>query len=350
MLSRYPTQPDLSLQLVSLTPLLNPCSLTRPTADSLLAALRSSGFLYLTDSPIPASLLSRVFSLSAAFFGRPRSQKEALAWTTPRSNRGYTRPGREKTSSGATKAEVDADRTSQGDDMKESFEIGREGDEDGENRWPDQSEAAGVDFKRTMMDFFTRCKTLHAVVMRAIALGMGLDETFFDRFVRKGNNTLRLLHYPPVSNRDFQAGRIRAGAHSDIGSITLLFQDEAGGLQVEKPGQPGVFVDVRPLEGAIVLNSADLLARWTNDVIRSTIHRVVQPPPPLGDAAPTKKAGAELQDHFYSARYSVAYFCNPDFDGWIETIPGTYGGDKGERKYEGINAGDYLEERLAVTY
>ena len=231
--------------------------------------------------------------------------------------------------------------------MKESFEIGREGDEEGENRWPDQSEAAAVDFKETMMDFFSRCKNLHAVVMRAIALAMGLEETFFDRFVRTGDNTLRLLHYPPAAKRDFHAGRVRAGAHSDFGSITLLFQDKAGGLQVEKPGQPGVFVDVRPLEGTIVLNSADLLARWSNDLIRSTMHRVVQPPLPADKQGTLDAAD---QDGFYPSRYSVAYFCNPDFDGWIETIPGTYGGDKGERKYEGINAGKYLEDRLTVTY
>lgn len=180
--------------------------------------------------------------------------------------------------------------------------------------------------------------------MRGIALGMGLEETFFDDYVRKGDNTLRLLHYPPVAKDAFKAGRERAGAHSDYGTVTFLFQDSAGGLQVERPGGQGVFVDVKPVEGAIVLNSGDLLARWSNDIIRSTLHRVVEPP---------RKEGYDVdvgQDGFYPARYSVAYFCNPDFDRWIDALPGTFGGEKGPKKYDGVKSFDYVVNRLDATY
>jgi len=102
------------------------------------------------------------------------------------------------------------------------------------------------------------------------------------------------------------------------GSITLLFQDMAGGLQVLSPN--GNFIDATPLEDTIVVNAADLLARWSNDTIKSTKHRVVEPP--------TK---AEV----HPARYSIAYFCNPNFDRFIDAIPGTYDGVK-PKKYEGI--------------
>jgi isopenicillin N synthase-like dioxygenase len=85
------------------------------------------------------------------------------------------------------------------------------------------------------------------------------------------------------------------------------------------------------------VNAGDLLARWSNDTIKSTLHRVVEPPAPEeGDVHP--------------ARYSIAYFCNPNFESYIEAIDGTYGAEKGEKKYSGINSGDYLVQRLAATY
>lgn len=129
-----------------------------------------------------------------------------------------------------------------------------------------------------MLAFHALCKGVHVEVMRAIAVGMGLDETYFDGFVDEGDNTLRLLHYPAVKSEVFKVnpGQVRAGAHSDYGSITLLFQDGAGGLQVRSPN--GTFVDATPIENTCVVNAGDLLARWSNDTIKSTIHRVVEPP------------------------------------------------------------------------
>lgn len=188
-----------------------------------------------------------------------------------------------------------------------------------------------------MLNFHDLAKELHVNVMRAIAVGMGLDEAYFDRFTDVGDNTLRLLHYPEVEKSVFKSNKlqVRAGEHTDYGSITLLFQDMRGGLQVKSP--KGTFVDATPVEGSVVVNAGDLLARWSNDTIKSTLHRVVEPPAPEeGDVHP--------------ARYSIAYFCNPNFSSQIEAIEGTYGGDKGPKKYEGINSGEYLVQRLAATY
>jgi len=232
------------------------------------------------------------------------------------------------------KADVEALKA-QAPDLKESFEIGREGEKDHPNNWPTSDEAAKA-FKEFMLDFFAQCKDLHVEVMRAIAVGMGLSENFFDGYTDEGDNTLRLLHYPSVPKSVFKANKfqVRAGEHTDYGSITLLFQDTRGGLQVKSPD--GTFVDATPIPGTVVVNAGDLLARWSNDTIKSTLHRVVEPPAP-----------AEGDEH--PARYSIAYFCNPNFKSYIEAIPGTYGEEK-VKKYDGINSGDYLVQRLAATY
>lgn len=213
-------------QIISLAPLLdsNP-SYAHSTASSLLSALKTSGFLYLTDSPIPPELLTRVYEFSARFFSRPWAEKDSLAWTTPRANRGYSRQGHEKVSLGMSKDEVQQDRgAAGGEDQKESFEIGREGEEGYPNRWPEDDK----EFQDVMQDFFERCRQLHAVVMKGIAIGLGLGVEFFADYVKQGDNTLRLLHYPGVPADAFANGRVRAGLHSDYGSVTLLFQDSRG--------------------------------------------------------------------------------------------------------------------------
>ena len=169
---------------------------------------------------------------------------------------------------------------------------------------------------------------------------MGLEESFFDSFTDGGDNNLRLLHYPSTKREDFKT-KIRAGLHTDYGSITLLFQDNRGGLQVRSP--QGTFVDATPIPGTIVINSGDLLSRWSNNAITSTEHQVVEPPQGPDDSSET-----------YPPRYSVAYFCNPNFDKYIECLPGTYVEGKsaaeGGKRYPGINSGEYLVQRLAATY
>jgi isopenicillin N synthase-like dioxygenase len=306
-------------------------------AQKILHGFQTAGFLYLTNHSIPIPTVSHAFSTSAKFFERPQDQKDALGWTTPESNRGYVAHGREKVSILKNKEEVEKVKA-QAPDLKESFEIGREGADGFPNNWPPAAgDAEAKAFKETMLAFHDQCKVLHIQVMRAIAVGMGLNESYFDTYTDLGDNTLRLLHYPPAPKAVFQSNKlqVRAGEHTDYGSITLLFQDSRGGLQVKSP--KGTFVDATPIPGTVVVNAGDLLARWSNDTIKSTLHRVVEPPAPEeGDMHP--------------ARYSMAYFCNPNFDRMIEAIQGTYGGKLGDKKYDPINSGDYLVQRLAATY
>ncbi|KAK4193662.1 1-aminocyclopropane-1-carboxylate oxidase [Podospora australis] len=305
------------------------------TARAILTGFQTAGFIYLSNIPITPLTRARVFRTSAEFFTLSSEEKLKHSWTTPQANRGYSAPGREKVTQLTDISAVSSLRSS-APDLKESWEIGRD-DEDGHpNHWP---AAASLDFKPVMLDFFEQCKSLHREVMRAIAVGMGLDrQDFFDSYVDVGDNTLRLLHYPAVKKSVFtiNPGQVRAGEHSDYGSITLLFQDQRGGLQVKAPN--GKFVDATPMEGTVVVNAGDLLARWSNDTIKSTIHRVVEPP------------GGDGEDgEEYPARYSIAYFCNPNFKSFIEAIPGTYA-TEAEKKYEGINSGEYLVRRLTATY
>lgn len=264
----------------------------KETAKAILSGFQNAGFIYLKNLPISPETRKHVFGTSAKFFnGLSQDEKLALGWTTPEANRGYSAPGREKLTLISESNDV-AKLKAGASDIKESFEIGREGDPDYPNRWPVEKPGSEVDgFKSTMLDFHEQCKAIHVEVMRAIAVGMGLDEDHFDSFVDVGDNTLRLLHYPAVKSEVFKVnpGQVRAGAHSDYGSITLLFQDGAGGLQVQSPN--GEFVDATPIENTCVVNAGDLLARWSNDTIKSTIHRVVEPP-------------RKTEEH--PARYSIA--------------------------------------------
>jgi isopenicillin N synthase-like dioxygenase len=240
--------------------------------------------------------------MSARFFQLDAATKSSLAWTVPEANRGYSAPGREKVSQLTDSAAVKALRSTV-PDMKESFEIGRDDEPQHPNHWPPETGTGQnnqlVGFQQTMLDFCSQLKSLHAELMRAIAVGMALpDERYFDRFVCDGDNTLRLLHYPAVRRDLFQInpGQVRAGEHSDYGSITFLFQDDRGGLQVKSP--EGRFVDATPIEGTCVVNAGDLLARWSNDTIKSTVHRVVEPP--------QKKGEVTGEGETYPPRYSIA--------------------------------------------
>ncbi|KAJ5678049.1 uncharacterized protein N7477_003682 [Penicillium maclennaniae] len=291
-------------------------------ALAITDAFKTSGFLFLKAHGIPPSVVSRVFASSSRFFARPQSQKDGLGWTTPQSNRGYVAIGREKLATLNETQEIDTRRESI-PDLKETMEIGREGVDGLANQWPDHLDDEGKDFKETMISFFEMCKDLHKQIMRAIALGMNLPEHFFDEFVNEGDNNLRLLHYPAVRKQTFQnnPNQVRAGEHSDYGSVTLLFQDQHGGLQVRSP--KGTFVDATPIADSIVVNAGDLLAHHETE----------------GDSP-----------DIYPARYSIAYFCNPNTNKVIEALPGTWGNDiQVTKKYSEITAGDYLVQRLTAT-
>ena len=138
--------------------------------------------------------------------------------------------GREQASQSSDPEEI-AKRRASAPDYKETMEIGRDWDSTWKNQWPAEGDAPR--FKETMLDFYRTCHGLHVQVMRAIALGLGLGETFFDKLIDQQCHTLRLLSYPPIETELLRKeGQARVAPHSDYGSITLLFQDSVSAAAV----------------------------------------------------------------------------------------------------------------------
>lgn len=216
-----------NLQLIDFSAFLSgDPSAKKQTANAVLTGFQNAGFIYLKNHGISPSTVSDIFLQSAKFFARPKEQKDALAWYSPAANRGYTAQGREKLvvlEDTGTEEEMRKIVP----DLKESLEIGRDDEPETPNMWPSGDEEAKV-FKKEMMTFFETCRGLYTEVMRAIALGMGLEESWFDGFTDAGDNTLRLLHYPGVSKSIFKRNdgqlQVRAGEHSDYGIAMLAEQ------------------------------------------------------------------------------------------------------------------------------
>ncbi len=189
-----------------------------------------------------------------------------------------------------------------------------------------------------ILAFYEACTEVANRVLQAFALALQLPCDFFATRHDRQNHTLRLLHYPPLQQPP-KLGQVRAGEHSDYGSITLLFQDEVGGLEVQTAS--GEWIAAQPIPGTVVVNTGDLMQRWTNHVFCSTKHRVMIP----GD------------DRVKQSRYSVAFFCHPNDDTEIACLESC----QSERSltasrfpstpiYPPIAAGDYLISRLQATY
>ncbi|KDN53201.1 Clavaminate synthase-like protein [Tilletiaria anomala UBC 951] len=301
-------------------------------ADQLTQAFKASGFVYLKGHGISSGQIAKTFKASVDFFKLPLDVKNSLAWKDPRANRGYVAEGRERVTQ-ATSAEEIAALRAQTPDCKESMEIGKEDDPVWRNEWP--QEAALPGYRRTMLDFRHTAHELHLQIMRALAIGLGLSESFFDDKCNEEWHTLRLLHYPSVPAKALEGGGSRAGDHSDYGSITLLFQDKVGGLEVQNPNT-GTYIPAKPIDDTIVINVGDLLARWSNDTLRSTLHRVVAP-------------HAQSSTSMTPTRYSIAYFCNPNEHQLVECLPTCFD-EKRPKRYDAVTSGDYLEKRLAETY
>ena len=197
----------------------------------------------------------------------PNEKKTALAWRDPRANRGFVQVGRERVTQSADAEEIKQLRE-KAPDYKETMEIGRDWDNTYRNYWPEELDAPG--FKRTMTSFFQTCHDLHVLVMRSIALGLRLEESFFDNKNDEQFHNLRLLSYPPIKTELLRGdGQARAGAHSDYGTLTLLFQDsvrsslcriqtclstriKVGGLEVQNP-HTGQYQPATPIVSALSL-------------------------------------------------------------------------------------------------
>jgi isopenicillin N synthase-like dioxygenase len=190
-----------------------------------------------------------------------------------------------------------------------------------DNVWPDEVPS----FRDTFTELFATFDRTGLKVLGAIARYLGLADDYFVDTVRDGNSVLRALHYPPQNEPTGE--HIRAGAHEDINTITLLLGAEEAGLELLT--KDGRWIPVSPKPGELVINIGDMLQRLTNGRLRSTSHRVVNPTP----------------DRASNARYSMPFFLHFRSDFLIEALPGTV--PEGEQpKWEPITADGYLQERL----
>ncbi len=294
-------------------------SLARPVeeiADELGRSFAEFGFAVVRDHAIPQALIDRADAMARAFFALPEEVKRSYHIEGGGGARGYTPFGREI----AKDAKVH--------DLKEFWHVGRTLPEGHPlsgymqpNIWP--SELPG--FRDTFETLFVAFEETGARILSAIALHLGLEADWFAKTVEDGNSVMRLLHYPPLP-ADAPAGAIRAAAHGDINTITLLLGAEEAGLQLLN--KQGEWVPVSPPKGALAVNVGDMLDRLTNGKLRSTTHRVVNPE---GEAA-------------RRSRYSMPFFLHfrPDF--LIEALPQCV--DEGETPQPPILADDYLAQRL----
>ena len=273
------------------------------------------GFAVIADHGIPADLIARAEEKAKAFFALPEDVKRAYHIAGGGGARGYTPFGIE-TAKGATAY-----------DLKEFWHVGRElepGHRYGElmapNVWPDEVQS----FQATFLELFAAFDKAGLRILQAIARHLGLAPDYFEDTVRDGNSVLRLLHYPPIPG---DGPNVRAGAHEDINTITLLLGAEEAGLELLD--RDGNWLPVSPKPGELAVNIGDMLQRLTNNVLRSTTHRVVNPPP--------ERRG--------QSRYSMPFFLHfrPDF--LIETLPECLEG-RTDSYPEPITAHDFLLQRL----
>jgi len=274
------------------------------------------GFAVVSDHGLDQGRIDRAIADAKAFFALPEAVKLQYKLAGAAGQRGYTPFG------------VETAKGAEHYDLKEFWHVGRElppGDPlrayMPDNIWP----AEVPSFQASETWLYDALEGLGLKVLRAIAHYLKLPDEHFAATVHNGNSVLRLLHYPPS---DFDGPNIRAGAHEDINTITLLLGAEEGGLELLD--RDGRWLPINPPPGSVVVNIGDMLQRLTNHVLPSTSHRVVNPP----------------QARRNVARYSTPFFLHfrPDF--LIETLPSTVTADRPNRYPEPISADGFLVERL----
>ncbi|MBO2930200.1 2-oxoglutarate and iron-dependent oxygenase domain-containing protein [Metapseudomonas otitidis] len=310
-----------TLPLIDIAPLYGTDSAAwRDVATQIDAACRDWGFFYITGHGIPSERIDALLAAAKAFFALPEAEKLKIDITRTAHHRGY----------GAIATEQ-LDPT-QPSDLKETFDMGFHMAADhpevlagkplrGPNRHPELPGWAAL-----MEQHYADMQALAQTLLRAIALALGIERDFFDARFAEPISVFRMIHYPPRHTAR-SADQPGAGAHTDYGCVTLLYQDDAGGLQVRNVN--GEWIDAPPIPGSFVVNIGDMMARWSNDRYTSTPHRVISP----------------LGVH----RYSMPFFAEPHPDTEISCLPNCSSADN-PPKYPPVTSAEYLLSRFADTY
>ncbi len=283
----------------------------RKVALEICAAMTDVGFMSLTNLPIDQTLIATTFQTAANFFAQPDEIKNQSGYHSAAENFGYQGIGLESLDPASGKV-----------DQKETFTLRnapRQAADD--DRWPDP------EFRGTINEFYRQALNAAHAIQRLISEVLEVEEDFFINLHQGENVTLRLLHYPEIpAGQDSED--MGAGAHTDYGMLTLLFQHGVGGLEVQSA--EGHWQPVAPDPNAVVINTGDLMERWTNGRFRSTPHRVRQ------------IAGNP-------ERFSIALFVDPDSAAPIEVLRSCLA-DGETSKFPPISAGEYITQRIEASH
>lgn len=284
--------------------------------NELGKAYEEVGFVAVKNHGIPDELITDLYKYVQQFFAMPGDKKHEYEIKELAGQRGYTSFGREHAKG------FDAP------DLKEFFQYGQTvvDNDPIKSQYPENVEVKEVpQFNPTLLSAYQQFEKSGKALLQAIALYLGLDEHYFDEHIHNGNSILRAIHYPPIVGEPKSA--IRAEQHEDINLITLLVGASADGLQILT--KQGDWVPVTSLPEQIVVNVGDMLQRLTNNQLRSTTHRVVNPPREL----------------WGTSRYSIPFFLHPRSNMNLACLEGCID-ESHPKEYADATAGEYLDERL----
>lgn len=279
-------------------------------------AFENIGFVALSGHFLSDALVERLYTSVKEFFALPEEVKSKYEIPGIAGQRGYTSFGKEH-AKGRTAG-----------DLKEFWHFGQYVEDDPElaSQYPDNVEVEEVpEFNSAGRETYEMLEKTAIYVLKALALRLNLPEDYFDEYVHNGNSILRPIHYPPIQEEPKDA--VRAAAHGDINLITLLMGAHGKGLQVQN--HQGEWIDAIAKPDQLMINVGDMLSRLSNNRLKSTIHRVVNPPREL----------------WGSSRYSIPFFMHPVSHMPLNCLEHCIDEDHPKR-YEDITAGEFLKERL----
>jgi isopenicillin N synthase-like dioxygenase len=284
--------------------------------QALGKAFHEVGFVAVVNHGIPKQLVDGFYGAAKAFFALPEAVKRQYEIPGMAGQRGYTSFGKEHA------------KQSQVADLKEFFQIGQEvpADHPLKAEYPDNvSVAEAPEFAQLGRELYQAFEKAGGQLLEAIAIYLNLSSDYFDQHIAQGNSILRAIHYPPITQEP--ASAIRAEQHEDINLITLLVGASAGGLQLLN--SKNEWMPILPEADEIVINVGDMLQRLTNNYLKSTTHRVVNPP----------------REEWHLPRLSIPFFLHPVSAMRLDCLPACVTADT-PLQYPPTTAGAYLDERL----
>lgn len=283
-------------------------------------AFEKIGFVAIKNHGLTDALVTQLYDTYQNFFQQPDALKYKYEVPDIAGQRGYTGKGKEHAKGRST------------GDLKEFFHVGQTITEE-DAKYFDYPENVFSDeikgMREVSLEAYRTLENTGKEILRAIAIHLGLEETYFDEKVRNGNSILRAIHYYPIENPDeVPEDAVRAAEHGDINLITLLMGASAEGLQILR--KDGKWIPVTALPDQIVVNVGDMLERLTNNRLKSTIHRVVNPP----------------REKMHTSRYSIPFFMHPHAQMDLSCLENCID-EQNPKQYEDITAGQFLDQRLA---